>query len=99
MMTLSHCRNTRMLYQAALEDGTRKRFPGALDEAVPHLPLHFPSCIAAGILLYCWVLLARGAIAECFTNRIKPFRYEVMFENEHTFCSLIHPARTCVTSA
>lgn len=85
-----------MLYQVALESGTGQQFPGALDEAVPHLPLYFTSRIAAGILLYFWVLLARGGIAECFTNRSKLFRYEVMFKNGHTTpCS--HLQNFCAT--
>jgi hypothetical protein len=31
--------------------------------------------------------LLRIRIAKCFTNSSKRFRYEVMFENEHMFCS------------
>jgi hypothetical protein len=33
------------------------------------------------------LFLVRTRIAKCFTNSNKRFRCEVMFENEHTFCS------------
>jgi hypothetical protein len=39
--------------------------------------------------VYCCLirhLLVRIRIAKCFTNSCKWFRWEVMFENEHTFC-------------
>jgi hypothetical protein len=38
--------------------------------------------------------LVRIRTAKCFTNNSKRFRCEVMFENEHTFCSWIHHVRT-----
>jgi hypothetical protein len=37
--------------------------------------------------------------AKCFANSSKRFRCEVMFENEHTFCSWIHHVRTCTALA
>jgi hypothetical protein len=42
--------------------------------------------------VYCLIryILVRISIAKCFTNSSKRFRCEVMFENEHTFCSWIH---------
>jgi hypothetical protein len=45
---------------------------------------------------YCLIryLFARIRIAKCFMNSSKRFRCEVMFENEHTFCSSIH--RVCI---
>jgi hypothetical protein len=48
--------------------------------------------------VYCCLIrhfLARIRIAKCFTKSSRRFRCEVMFENEHTFCSWIHHVRTC----
>jgi hypothetical protein len=48
-----------------------------------------------------WLLsrsvLASISIAECFTASSKWFRCEVMFENEHAFCSFVHNVHTCTT--
>jgi hypothetical protein len=40
--------------------------------------------------MYCCLIryfLVRIRIAKCFTNSSKLFQCEVLFENEHTFCS------------
>jgi hypothetical protein len=45
-----------------------------------------PKCCYQSV--YCCLIryfLVRIRIAKCFTNSSKRFRYEVMFENEHTF--------------
>jgi hypothetical protein len=50
--------------------------------------------------LYCCHMqyfLVRIRTAKCFTNSIKRFWCEVMFENEHTFCSWIHNIRIYTT--
>jgi hypothetical protein len=52
--------------------------------------------------VYCCLIrhfLDRIHTAKCFTNGGKRFRSEVMFDTEHTFCSLIQHIRTCTTSA
>jgi hypothetical protein len=54
--------------------------------------------LPAGVLLS-YYFLVRIRIAKCFTNSSKRFRCEVMFENEHTFCSWIHHVRTCTAFA
>jgi hypothetical protein len=52
--------------------------------------------------LYCFLVLyfiVRMSIAKCFTNGDKRCRCEVMFENEHTFCSWIHHVHICTAFA
>jgi hypothetical protein len=43
--------------------------------------------LAVGVLCH---FLVRIRITKCFTNSSKRFRWEIMFENEHTFCSWIY---------
>jgi hypothetical protein len=48
--------------------------------------------------VYCCLIryiLVRTRIAKYFTNKRKRFKYEVMFENEHTFYSRIHHVSIC----
>jgi hypothetical protein len=61
----------------------------SLDE---HLSQTDTSCVPKFCFqsVYCCLVrycLVRIRIAKCFTNSSKRFRCEVMFENEHTFCS------------
>jgi hypothetical protein len=54
-----------------------------------------PKCCYQSV--YCCIIrhfLVRTRIAKCFTNSSKQFRCEVIFENEHTYCSWIHHVRT-----
>jgi hypothetical protein len=57
-----------------------------------HLSQTNTSCVPkfCYYLVYCCLMryvLVRIHIAKCFTNSNKRFRREVMFENEHKFCS------------
>jgi hypothetical protein len=48
--------------------------------------------------VYCSLILnilVSTRIAKCSTNSRKRFRWEVMFQYEHTFCYWIHDVRTC----
>jgi hypothetical protein len=41
-----------------------------------------------------WYFLVEISIVKFFTNSNERFRYDVMFENEHTFCVWIHHIHT-----
>jgi hypothetical protein len=67
----------------------RQTFPVADTSCVPKF------CYQS---VYCCLIryfLVRIRTAKCFTNSSKRFRCEAKFENEHTFCLLIHHVRTC----
>jgi hypothetical protein len=79
LLQLMHCLKVTAVISALL----------SLDE---HLSQTNTSCIPTFCFqsVYCrfiWYVLVMIRIAECFTNSSKRFRCEVMFENEHTFCS------------
>lgn len=42
-------------------------------------------------------ILFRIIFAKCFTNCSGQFRWEVIFQKKHIFCSWIHHVRTCAT--
>jgi hypothetical protein len=92
LLQLRHClKSVRAVISAVL----------SLDE---HLSQTNTSCVPKCCYqsVYCCLIryfFVRMRIAKCFTNSSKRFRCEVMFDNEHTFCSWIHHVRICTAFA
>jgi hypothetical protein len=88
MPVLNSCSSTPLL-QLMLEIGTA--VISADLSFIEHLSQTNTSCIPKFCYqsVYCFIryFLVRIRIAKCFTNISKRFRYEVTFENEHSFWS------------
>jgi hypothetical protein len=76
----------------------------AIISAVLSLNEHFSQIITSCVLKFCyqsvcccliWYFLFWICTAKCFTNSSKQLWCEVIFENEHMFCSRIHHVCTC----